>query len=161
MALDAAAPPPPDRDRLTRILERERARFAAEHPRCVDLAARARESLLMGVPMPWMAKGRAEGTSFAAVLDDERRDLAAAWIDEGRLSRTEIAYLLGFSQPSSFSPAAGFRGKLHSSWAPPPGLHRLDEIAVDRRSVDPSQSKALGRRQIRFGARERGSQLAA
>jgi AraC-like DNA-binding protein len=47
-----------------------------------------------------------EGTSFAAVLDDERRDLAAAWIDEGRLSRTEIAYLLGFSQPSSFSRAA-------------------------------------------------------
>jgi AraC-like DNA-binding protein len=47
-----------------------------------------------------------EGTSFAAVLDDERRDLAAAWLDEGRLSRTEIAYLLGFSQPSSFSRAA-------------------------------------------------------
>jgi AraC-like DNA-binding protein len=49
---------------------------------------------------------RDEGTSFAAVLDDERRDLAAAWLDEGRLSRTEIAYLLGFSQPSSFSRAA-------------------------------------------------------
>jgi len=46
-----------------------------------------------------------EGTSFAALLDEARRELAAAWLDEGRLSRTEIGYLLGFSHPSSFSRA--------------------------------------------------------
>jgi AraC-like DNA-binding protein len=47
-----------------------------------------------------------EGTSFAVVLDEARRELAATWLDEGRLSRTEIGYLLGFSHPSSFSRAA-------------------------------------------------------
>jgi AraC-like DNA-binding protein len=46
-----------------------------------------------------------EGTSFAAVLDEERRELAATWLEQGSLSRTEIAYFLGFSQPSSFSRA--------------------------------------------------------
>jgi AraC-like DNA-binding protein len=48
---------------------------------------------------------RDEGTSFAAVLDDERRELAATWLDQGNLNRTEIAYFLGFSQLSSFSRA--------------------------------------------------------
>jgi AraC-like DNA-binding protein len=47
----------------------------------------------------------AEGTSFATLLDESRRELAAVWLREGRLSRTEIAYLLGFSHPSSFSRA--------------------------------------------------------
>jgi glutamate-1-semialdehyde 2,1-aminomutase len=45
-----------DRDRLEALLTRERERFAADHPRSVELAARARGSLLHGVPMPWMAK---------------------------------------------------------------------------------------------------------
>ena len=48
---------------------------------------------------------RDEGESFATLLDDTRRELAGAWLAEGRLSRTEIAYLLGFSQLSSFSRA--------------------------------------------------------
>jgi AraC-like DNA-binding protein len=47
----------------------------------------------------------AEGTSFATLLDESRRERAAIWLREGRLSRTEIAYLLGFSHPSSFSRA--------------------------------------------------------
>jgi AraC-like DNA-binding protein len=46
-----------------------------------------------------------EGTSFAALLDQARRESATAWLEAGKLSRTEIAYLLGFSQPSSFSRA--------------------------------------------------------
>jgi glutamate-1-semialdehyde 2,1-aminomutase len=45
-----------DRHRLEDLLARERDRFAADHPRSVALAARARGSLLHGVPMPWMAK---------------------------------------------------------------------------------------------------------
>ncbi|MDX6727522.1 MAG: glutamate-semialdehyde -aminomutase [Baekduia sp.] len=54
----AASLPPAslDRSRLHDLLVRERDRFAATHPRSLELAARARESLLMGVPMPWMAK---------------------------------------------------------------------------------------------------------
>jgi AraC-like DNA-binding protein len=46
-----------------------------------------------------------EGTSFAALLDAARRELAEAWLKEGRLTRTEIAYLLGFSHASSLSRA--------------------------------------------------------
>jgi AraC-like DNA-binding protein len=46
-----------------------------------------------------------EGESFTTILDDTRRELAGVWLAEGRLSRTEIAYLLGFSQLSSFSRA--------------------------------------------------------
>ena len=46
-----------------------------------------------------------EGVSFASLLDATRRELAEQWLDEGRLTRTEIAYLLGFSQPSSLSRA--------------------------------------------------------
>lgn len=45
-----------DRARLQSLLDRERARFTAEHPRSVELAARGRRALLHGVPMPWMAK---------------------------------------------------------------------------------------------------------
>jgi len=46
-----------------------------------------------------------EGTSFAALLDAARCELAEVWLREGRLTRTEIAYLLGFSHPSSLSRA--------------------------------------------------------
>ena len=45
-----------DRDRLARLMAGEMARFAEEHPRSATLHARARGSLLEGVPMPWMVK---------------------------------------------------------------------------------------------------------
>ncbi len=45
-----------DRARLIDVLARERADFARTHLRSLELAARARRSLLHGVPMPWMAK---------------------------------------------------------------------------------------------------------
>src|SRR3954447_22761480 len=56
MAAPPATPADLDRARLERLLAREREQFAATHPRSVQLAARAQESLLHGVPMPWMAK---------------------------------------------------------------------------------------------------------
>ncbi len=40
----------------TALLERELARFAAEHPRSRALASDARRSLLGGVPMNWMVR---------------------------------------------------------------------------------------------------------
>jgi glutamate-1-semialdehyde 2,1-aminomutase len=43
-----------DRRRLSDLLSTELERFAAEHPRSAALHARARESLVGGVPMPWM-----------------------------------------------------------------------------------------------------------
>jgi glutamate-1-semialdehyde 2,1-aminomutase len=38
------------------LLERERGRFAREHPRSRELAREAEASLLQGVPMPWMVR---------------------------------------------------------------------------------------------------------
>src|SRR4051794_4524533 len=43
-----------DRERLTSLLEAERARFADEHPRSRALFEDARRNLLAGVPMSWM-----------------------------------------------------------------------------------------------------------
>ena len=44
-----------DRTRLGTLLERERATYADRHPRSRELFAEARETLLAGVPMSWMA----------------------------------------------------------------------------------------------------------
>jgi glutamate-1-semialdehyde 2,1-aminomutase len=55
-----------DRPRLDGLLTREREQFAATHPRSLELAARARGSLLMGVPMPWMAKWAGGAPVFLA-----------------------------------------------------------------------------------------------
>ncbi|HYB98636.1 MAG TPA: AraC family transcriptional regulator [Candidatus Limnocylindrales bacterium] len=46
-----------------------------------------------------------EGTSFKQLLEDARLELARSYMDEGRYSITEIAFLLGFSDTSSFSRA--------------------------------------------------------
>lgn len=45
-----------DRDRLTALRAAEEARFAETHPRSAALAAEADDSLLAGVPMPWMTR---------------------------------------------------------------------------------------------------------
>lgn len=45
---------------------------------------------------------RDEGTGFAPLLDAVRRELALRWVGEGRLALGEVAYLLGFSEPSVF-----------------------------------------------------------
>ena len=46
----------------------------------------------------------AEGLSFGAILDQLRHDLAVRYLDED-LQASQIAWLLGFQQPSSFSHA--------------------------------------------------------
>jgi glutamate-1-semialdehyde 2,1-aminomutase len=62
-----------DRTRLAGLMERERQRFRARHPRSGALAADAKGSLLFGVPMNWMTRWpgdypvfveRAEGARF-------------------------------------------------------------------------------------------------
>lgn len=47
----------------------------------------------------------AEGTSYKQLLDETRLLLARGYVEEGRRSFQEIAYLLGFSEPSAFSRA--------------------------------------------------------
>jgi len=43
-----------------------------------------------------------EGTSFRQILTDVRREMAVRHLLEGRLAIGEIAFLLGFSEPSAF-----------------------------------------------------------
>jgi len=50
-------------------------------------------------------KLKGEGTSFRELLRECRRELAEQYINDSTRSLTEISYLLGFSEPSSFSRA--------------------------------------------------------
>ena len=43
-----------------------------------------------------------EGTSFQVLLDDTRRELAEQYLGQPRMTLLEIAYLLGFADPSNF-----------------------------------------------------------
>ena len=43
-----------------------------------------------------------EGTRFAALVDEVRRELALRYIADDRLALGEVAYLLGFAEPSPF-----------------------------------------------------------
>jgi AraC-like DNA-binding protein len=43
-----------------------------------------------------------EGTSFQQLLDDTRRELAQQYLAQASLSLLEVAYLLGFADPSNF-----------------------------------------------------------
>ncbi len=54
------------------LLERELERFKREHPRSRELAGRARESLLSGVPMPWMVRWPGGFPVFAAEAQGAR-----------------------------------------------------------------------------------------
>ena len=47
----------------------------------------------------------AEGLTFGEILDGLRRDLAVRYLDERDLQISQIAWLLGFQQPSAFSHA--------------------------------------------------------
>lgn len=46
-----------------------------------------------------------EGTSFRILIDETREAMAAALLEDPSISLTEISYLLGFADPSSFSNA--------------------------------------------------------
>lgn len=42
------------------------------------------------------------GTSFRALLDDTRAELARVYVRDRRMPLTEVAFMLGFSEPSAF-----------------------------------------------------------
>ena len=46
-----------------------------------------------------------DGTSFAALLDEIRAQLARSYLGDPRLAIFEVAYLLGYSEPSAFNRA--------------------------------------------------------
>ena len=43
-----------------------------------------------------------EGSTFGGVVDSVRRDLALRYLEDGKLTLAEVAYLLGYSEPSPF-----------------------------------------------------------
>ncbi len=43
-----------------------------------------------------------EGTNFRRILTEVRREIAARHLEEGQIAISEIAFLLGFSDPSAF-----------------------------------------------------------
>jgi glutamate-1-semialdehyde 2,1-aminomutase len=64
------------RDRITQLMERERERFAAEHPRSRELHERGGASLLSGVPMNWMTRWPGDFPVFMDSADGaELRDV--------------------------------------------------------------------------------------
>jgi len=54
------------------LLPRELERFEREHPRSRELALEAEESLLSGVPMPWMTRWAGGFPIFAAEAEGAR-----------------------------------------------------------------------------------------
>lgn len=59
-------------------------------------------SLLEQAPRTLRRRLKEEGTSHSQLLDELREDLAKRYLGEHMVSLTEIAYLLGFSEPSAF-----------------------------------------------------------
>jgi AraC-like DNA-binding protein len=45
---------------------------------------------------------RERGTTYARMLDEVRRETAQRWVEQGSMSLGEIAFGLGFSEPSAF-----------------------------------------------------------
>lgn len=43
-----------------------------------------------------------EGVRFEQILEETRRELALLYLDEKRLAIYEVAFLLGYSEPSAF-----------------------------------------------------------
>jgi AraC-like DNA-binding protein len=81
-------------DRVRALLAQELAR--AEHQeervaRRLGMSARTLQRHLRG-----------EGARFADLLDQVRRELAMSYLDDRRLSVSEIAFLLGYTEPSAF-----------------------------------------------------------
>jgi AraC-like DNA-binding protein len=83
------------------FLERARAALAAElghgEPALESIAARMRMS-----PRSLQRRLQQEGSSLSSLLDRLRADLAVRYLSESRDSIAEVAFLLGFSEVSTF-----------------------------------------------------------
>ncbi|MFO0693836.1 MAG: AraC family transcriptional regulator [Polyangiales bacterium] len=104
---------------LGRILSRYADEALANRPAAEDFTSRVREALVQGLEAGDVRVGavakklatserslqrhlRDEGTSFADLLDDVRRDLALRYLRDAALSVSEVAYMLGYSEKATF-----------------------------------------------------------
>jgi AraC-like DNA-binding protein len=92
--LAARAPADEWRRRVTEVL---RTQLADGSPRLATIA----RALAMS-ERALRRRLESEGTTFVAVVDDLRRALALDMVGDASLSIAEVAFLLGFSEPSAF-----------------------------------------------------------
>ncbi|MCY0989220.1 AraC family transcriptional regulator [Nannocystis sp. ILAH1] len=114
-----AMPQPRADARLRLVLERAAAAVLARLPPASDMTQQVRqalsEELRGGTPTCEQIARRlaigvrtlnrrlqSEGTSFQQLLAELRCELARGYLGDRRLSISEVAYLLGFSEPSAF-----------------------------------------------------------
>ncbi|WP_250431772.1 AraC family transcriptional regulator [Pontibacter ruber] len=64
-----------------------------------------------------------ENTSYQALLDEVRKELALRHLQSGRHTVSDVAYLLGFSEPSAFS-------RSFKKWTGLPPQHYRQSIAI-------------------------------
>lgn len=85
---------------LTRVSVAIAQRMARDLPSLEDTATAVR------VPPRTLQRGlAAEGTSYSALVDEVRRDLALKYIGDAGVTVGEISYLLHFSDPTAFNRA--------------------------------------------------------
>jgi AraC-like DNA-binding protein len=87
----------PAADWRRRVSEALRPRLADGAPRLATIAANLGQTERM-----LRRRLEAEGTTFAAILDELRQSLALQMVDDPALSVGEIAFVLGFSEASAF-----------------------------------------------------------
>ncbi|WP_295683395.1 AraC family transcriptional regulator [uncultured Nevskia sp.] len=100
------------------IRERLRAVLIEQLPRGEPSQDRAAEALHLS-SRSLQRRLAIEATSYKTVLDDARRELALSYLREARHSISEITYLLGYSDTSSFTHAfQRWTGIAPSRWKP-------------------------------------------
>jgi AraC-like DNA-binding protein len=61
-----------------------------------------------------------EGTTFAALVDEARRERAQLLLEDRRLSCSEVAFLLGYAEPAAFFRAfRRWTGETPQAWRTP------------------------------------------
>lgn len=117
-------------------LVRRRIRDATKgHPPVIGTVAAA----LAMSPRTLQRRLAREGTTYRALVSEVREDLAREYLTESRLSISEIAFLLGFSDVSTFHRA--FKRRTHQT---PRAYRRGDGAAPDGSSS--GRSGAIGQR---------------
>jgi AraC-like DNA-binding protein len=83
------------------LTSRARAALLEQIPRGV--ASRSEVARALGLSERSLnRKLQAEGATYRDVLDDVRRELALAWLADADQAVYEVAFLLGYSEPSTF-----------------------------------------------------------